>query len=130
MWSIPKGEPQDREENGWQAAVREFEEELGFRPAMRHPLDLCSVAQTNKIVHAWAVEGDLPKGWRLNSQPFEMEWPPHSGQRRSFPEVDRAEFFDLETARKKILPAQVAFLDRLQQKLASNEDKSKSHALP
>ena len=64
-------------------------------------------------MHAWAVEGNLPPDYQFKSNSFEMEWPPHSGQRQTFPEVDHAEFFSAEAARGKINPAQAEFLDRL-----------------
>jgi predicted NUDIX family NTP pyrophosphohydrolase len=113
-WSIPKGE-YAADEDALGAARREFAEELGV-PAP--PLDagyrpLGEVRQRNgKLVSAWAVEADLDVR-AATSNTFEMEWPPRSGHRRSFPEVDRAEWFPLETARPKLVAAQVAFLDRL-----------------
>ena len=66
-----------------------------------------------KTVHAWAVESDLPSGFQLASNTFEIEWPPHSGRLQAFPEIDRAEFFADEIARRKINSAQVELLDRL-----------------
>ena len=66
-----------------------------------------------KTVHAWAFEGDLPGSFQLRSNTFEIEWPPRSGNLKQFPEIDRAEFFGDEIARRKINPAQVALLDRL-----------------
>jgi predicted NUDIX family NTP pyrophosphohydrolase len=112
VWTIPKGEAAP-EEDLLSRAQREFEEELGVRPTGEW-LPLGSVKQRGgKTVHAWAVEGDLPEAFELRSNVFEMEWPPRSGKRATFPEVDRAEFFDEETARKKINAAQQAFVDRL-----------------
>ena len=110
-WTIPKGEI-DPGEAPLASAVREFEEETGFATAGAK-LDLGSVKQANgKLVRAWAFEGDCdPAGLRSNS--FELEWPPRSGRRQSFPEVDRAAFFDPATARRKLNPAQAAFVDRL-----------------
>lgn len=111
-WSIPKGEALP-EEDLLTRAKMEFEEELGTMVEGKF-ISLGSIRQkAGKTVHAWAVEGDLPADFRCNSNSFEMEWPPHSGKRQSFPEVDRAEFFDLAAARRKINPAQVALLDRL-----------------
>lgn len=113
-WSIPKGE-HDADEDPRAAALREFEEELGS-PAPSSPdalLDLGTVRQkAGKQVAAWAVEGDLDCA-AIRSNTFEMEWPPRSGRRQSFPEIDRAEWFDLETAARKINPAQAELLERL-----------------
>ena len=110
-WSIPKGEYAAGEEP-LAVAMREFEEETGARPRGDFlPLGE-SVQPSRKIVTAWAIEGDFDVG-TLKSNLFEMEWPPKSGRRTSFPEVDRAEWFSIEHARKKILPGQSAFLDRL-----------------
>ena len=110
-WSLPKGEYAAGEEP-LAVAMREFEEETGARPSGDFlPLGE-SVQPGRKIVTAWAVEGDFDVG-ALKSNPFEMEWPPKSGRKTSFPEVDRAEWFSIEDARKKILRGQGAFLDRL-----------------
>jgi predicted NUDIX family NTP pyrophosphohydrolase len=111
-WSIPKGEHGDDEEP-LAAALREFAEETGVAIAPERTLDLGSVKQKGgKVVRAWAVDGDLdPDAIRSNT--FTMEWPPRSGQTQEFPEVDRAGWFDLETAREKLIPAQTAFLDAL-----------------
>ena len=110
-WSLPKGEYAAGEEP-LAVAMREFEEETGARPSGDFlPLGE-SVQPGRKIVTAWAVEGDFDVG-ALKSNLFEMEWPPKSGRKTSFPEVDRAEWFSIEDARKKILPGQSAFLDRL-----------------
>jgi predicted NUDIX family NTP pyrophosphohydrolase len=110
-WSIPKGEYAEGEEP-LAAAVREFEEETGARPSGDF-LPLGEIVQPGrKIVTAWAVEGDFDVG-ALKSNLFEMEWPPKSGRRASFPEVDRAEWFLIADARRKILRGQSPFLDRL-----------------
>jgi predicted NUDIX family NTP pyrophosphohydrolase len=113
-WSIPKGEHDDAED-ARACALREFEEETGSAPDAGELTDLGSVRQkSGKVVQAWALEGDLdPEAVRSNS--FEMEWPPRSGRRQTFPEVDRAGWFGLEAAREKINPAQAAFLDRLRE---------------
>jgi predicted NUDIX family NTP pyrophosphohydrolase len=110
-WSIPKGEYAEGEEP-LAVAMRELEEETGARPNGDF-LPLGEIVQPGrKVVTAWAMEGDFDVG-ALKSNLFEMEWPPKSGRRASFPEVDRAEWFSIEDARKKILPGQSAFLDRL-----------------
>ena len=112
-WSIPKGEIDDGEEP-LACAMREFEEELGSPLVADDPVALGEVRQkAGKIVTAWAVEGDLDvAGFRSNT--FEMEWPPKSGRTQAFPEIDRAEWLDLASAREKILPGQAELLDRLE----------------
>ena len=114
-WSIPKGEYEDGEDPQ-AAARREFEEELGSPlPEGAELRELGEVKQKNrKVVAAWAVEGDLDAS-AAHSNTFEMEWPPRSGRRQEFPEIDRAEWFPLARAREKLLPAQAAFLDRLEE---------------
>lgn len=113
-WSIPKGEVGDGEEP-LACALRELEEELGapFSIAPEELVELGSVRQKGgKVVHCWAARGEFdPAGLRSNT--FTMEWPPRSGVEREFPEVDRAEWFDLAPAREKINLAQAEFLDRL-----------------
>lgn len=111
-WSLPKGE-HDPDEDAQAAAVREFAEETGTELSGRDLLPLGEVKQRNgKVVTAWAVEGDVDVT-SVRSNEFEVEWPPRSGRRQSFPEVDRAEWFDPATARAKLNPAQAAFVDRL-----------------
>lgn len=110
-WTLPKGEIGDGEEP-LATALREFEEETGHAPAGPF-LPLGSVRQKGgKEVWAWAFEGDFDPG-RLRCNTFEIEWPPRSGRHQSFPEVDRVGWFDGEQARRKLLPAQVPFVDRL-----------------
>jgi predicted NUDIX family NTP pyrophosphohydrolase len=110
-WSLPKGEHDDGED-GLACALREFAEELGSPPPAGDPADLGTVRQKGgKVVQAWALEGDLD-ATAIRSNTFELEWPPRSGRRREFPEVDRAEWFALAEARERINPAQAAFLDR------------------
>ena len=117
-WSIPKGEYEEGED-ALCAAAREFEEELGCEPPRGQPIDLGTVVQSNgKHVRAWAIEGDLDVA-RVASNTFEIEWPPRSGRRERFPEIDRAEWFDLPTARSKLINAQVALLERLAELLSS-----------
>ena len=111
-WTIPTGEGAPGEDL-LATARREFEEETGFRPAGPFRA-LGSVTQkAGKVVHAWACEGDVDPA-ALRSNTFPMEWPPRSGHRRDFPEVDRAEFFDLAEARRRINPAQAHLLDALE----------------
>ena len=114
-WSIPKGEflpGEDPLEN----AVREFHEELGS-PVSGEFLALQPVRQKGgKLVHGFAVEGDLDTQ-DIVSNTFTMEWPPRSGRTQEFPEVDRAEWVDIPTARQKLNPAQTAFLDELTEKI-------------
>jgi predicted NUDIX family NTP pyrophosphohydrolase len=115
-WSIPKGEIPEGEP-AEVTARREFEEELGI-PAQGELVALGEIRQKGgKVVHAWAMEGDLDAS-KIHSNTFQMEWPPRSGKMKEFPEVDRAEFFPLEEARKKINPAQAEFLERLERILA------------
>ncbi len=111
-WSIPKGEV-DPAEDELATARREFEEELGFLPQGEFiPLETVKL-KSGKIVRAWAFEGDCdPRAIKSNT--FTMEWPPRSGKKQEFPEIDRAAFFTLEEARKKINPGQVEFLNDLQ----------------
>ena len=110
-WSIPKGEYGSDEEPA-AAARREFAEELGIE-LLGELRPLGDVRQkAGKRVIGFAVEGDLDAS-TVRSNSFEMEWPPRSGRMQSFPEIDRAEWFDLGSARRKIIPGQVPFLDRL-----------------
>jgi predicted NUDIX family NTP pyrophosphohydrolase len=116
-WTIPKGEAAPEEDLLTRAQI-EFEEELGFRPEGNW-IPLGSIKQKGgKTVQAWAFEGDLPETFQLKSNTFEIEWPPRSGKLKTFPEIDRAEFFGEEFARRKINPAQVPFLDRLRAALS------------
>jgi predicted NUDIX family NTP pyrophosphohydrolase len=114
-WSLPKGEYEARDDP-LEAAQREFTEETGFR-AVGPFLALGALKQpSGKTITAWAFEGDCdPQA--LTSNTFELEWPPHSGQTRAFPEVDRAAWFDTAEARRRILPAQSPFLAALERLL-------------
>ena len=110
-WSIPKGEFEPGEDI-FQTATREFHEELGSHVSGEF-VQLEPIRQKGgKIVHAYAVEGDLDTDF-FHSNLFELEWPPHSGKFEDHPEVDQAEWFNIPTAREKINPAQIAFLDEL-----------------
>jgi predicted NUDIX family NTP pyrophosphohydrolase len=118
-WSVPKGEYVDPEEPR-ACALRELAEELG--PAApdlegEELIELGEVRQkSGKVVSCWAVEAEFDPAL-VDSNLFEMEWPPRSGQRQEFPEVDRAEWFDPEAAKAKINPAQAELIDRLLERL-------------
>jgi predicted NUDIX family NTP pyrophosphohydrolase len=110
-WSIPKGEI-DAGEEPFHAAAREFREETGFTVS-GDPIPLEPITQAGgKIVHAWVVEGDCDPA-TIKSNTFSMEWPTHSGQWKTFPEADRAGWFDPEQARIKILKSQRPLLEQL-----------------
>jgi predicted NUDIX family NTP pyrophosphohydrolase len=118
-WSVPKGiaEPDEAAEA---VAAREFAEETGFELSAvandpsRLPLDLGEVTlKSGKVIHTWAVEGDLDPQL-AHSNEFEIEWPPRSGRRHMIPEVDRVAWFDPDEARLRAHPAQAAFVDRLE----------------
>jgi predicted NUDIX family NTP pyrophosphohydrolase len=114
-WSIPKGGSVEREDPR-ACALRELAEELGPAAptiALEDLIELGSIRQKGgKVVHAWAAEAEFDPA-TLDSNRFELEWPPRSGERREFPEVDRAEWFAPEEARRRILPAQAELIDRL-----------------
>ncbi|MDH6520709.1 putative NUDIX family NTP pyrophosphohydrolase [Streptomyces sp. SAI-208] len=112
-WTVPKGEYEPASESAWDAARREFQEELGLEPPDGEAVALGEVRQTNgKVVTAWAVEADLDPATVVPGL-FSMEWPPKSGRTQEFPELDRVEWFGLDRARAVIVKAQAAFLDRL-----------------
>lgn len=114
-WSIPKGEFEDGEPP-LDAARREFEEETGFSVAGPF-MELTPRRQkSGKLVHAWAVEGDLDAA-AVRSNTFTVEWPPRSGRMRIFPEVDRAAWFAPEEAARRILSGQAPFLAELMERL-------------
>lgn len=114
-WSIPKGEFLPGE-NSLKVAKREFKEELGKAVTGKFT-ELRPVFQAGgKIVYAWAVEGDLDVS-RIESNEFDLEWPPRSGRYIKVPEVDRAEWVDLATAREKLIHAQTGFVDQLEELL-------------
>lgn len=118
-WTIPKGEPDGTDEPLADVARREFEEETGTALDPAAPtIELGTIVQKGgKIVYAWAVEGDLDPA-AAHSNEFEAEWPPRSGQRQLFPEIDRVAWFDPEEARRRIKPTQAPFIDRLESALA------------
>lgn len=117
-WSIIKGQYVPPEEP-FAAARREFEEETGSPPPEGEALPLGDVVQgSGKRVTAWAIESDFdPVGIRC--QTFTVEWPPRSGKMQEFPEIDRAEWVDADTAKGKLVRAQAAFVDRLRDVLAA-----------
>jgi predicted NUDIX family NTP pyrophosphohydrolase len=118
VWSILKGEF-DPSEDALTVARREFQEETGHRAPDGPVLHLGDVRQRGgKVVSAWGIEGELDPSVAA-SNTFEMEWPPRSGKVGAFPEIDRVEWFDVDAAKGKINPAQVPFLDRLEQIAAS-----------
>jgi predicted NUDIX family NTP pyrophosphohydrolase len=110
-WSIPKGEL-DADEDPLRAARREFAEELGSDVSGEfialHPIRQAS----GKLVYAWAIESEFDTA-TFRSGTFSMEWPPRSGRQQDFPEVDRAEWFAIDDAKRKINRAQIALLDQL-----------------
>jgi predicted NUDIX family NTP pyrophosphohydrolase len=117
VWSIPKGEFLNDEEP-LAAAKREFLEETGqFVDGTFIPLKPVTL-KSGKTVHAWALEGDIDHE-TITSNLFEIEWPPRSGKMQSFPEIDRAAWFDLDEARVKINGAQVDFIDEFATKIES-----------
>jgi predicted NUDIX family NTP pyrophosphohydrolase len=110
-WSIPKGE-YEAGEDPLMVAKREFQEETGFKiDGTCYPLTPLK-QPSGKVISAWAVAGDIDAA-ALTSNTFTMEWPPKSGRTREVPEVDRGAWFDLPTARIKLLPGQRGFLDQL-----------------
>ena len=119
-WTIPKGVIED-DEDPFEAARREFEEETGIAPPSEDDayLDLGTVQQSSsKKVTAWAVEADVDPG-ALESNVFEIEWPPNSGTTQQFPELDRAAYLGLSAAAEKIVEGQRPFLDRLREAVST-----------
>jgi predicted NUDIX family NTP pyrophosphohydrolase len=111
-WFIPKGEI-NVGEAPLAAAQREFREELGLEPPEGEPLELGTVKnKSGKLIYCWALAGDLDlTGFHSNT--FSVEWPPRSGKQREFPEVDRAAYFEVEEAMRKMHAAQLPLLERL-----------------
>jgi predicted NUDIX family NTP pyrophosphohydrolase len=124
-WTIPKGEP-DPGEALLDAAVREFVEETGLPLPEGRQLELGSITQKGgKVVHAWAVAGDLDPGM-AHSNVFEVEWPPRSGRMQTFPEIDRVGWFDTDEARRRLKEAQIPLIDRLEATLAAARNQAES----
>jgi predicted NUDIX family NTP pyrophosphohydrolase len=116
-WFIPKGEI-EADEEPWATAQREFREELGMAPPPGTPRELGTVKNKGgKLIHAWALVGDLDLACFVSNK-FELEWPPKSGKKREFPEVDRAQYFAVDLAMQKMHPAELPLLQRLLQQLA------------
>ncbi len=119
VWSIPKGE-YAKSEDAFEAAKREFQEETGLMPEGEFR-ELSQIKQRGgKTVKAWAFEGDCDPT-AIQSNTFSLEWPPRSGQVRTFPEVDRANWFTLDNARERILKAQIGLLEELEKLLSGKK---------
>jgi len=114
-WTIPKGEPDGVAEALTDVARREFEEETGTALDPGAPaMELGSIVQKGgKVVHAWAIEGDVDPA-QAHSNEVEIEWPPRSGRRHRYPEIDRVAWFEPGEARRRIKATQVPFIDRLE----------------
>jgi predicted NUDIX family NTP pyrophosphohydrolase len=127
-WTIPKGEPDGVDGDLLAVARREFTEETGLVPPASQPdgtppVSLGTIVQKGgKVVHAWAIEGDLDPA-DAQSNEFEMEWPPRSGRHQTFPELDRVAWFRPDEARRRLKPTQIPFVDRLIEMLAAGEGK-------
>lgn len=120
-WSIPKGEFWE-DENPLDAAKREFKEEIGADVPDTDFIELSPIEQkNNKTVYSWAFQGDIDTS-TIKSNTFELEWPPKSGKMRSFPEIDKGEWFTIATAKEKINIRQVPLLDELQKKVSLKKD--------
>lgn len=115
-WSIPKGELEEGD-NLLETAKREFLEETGSPVAGEFAALTPRKQKSGKLIHAWAVEGDLDAS-SIVSNTFSMEWPPRSGKQREFPEVDRGEWFTIPAAREKLQEGQLGFLDELESKIS------------
>jgi len=127
-WTIPKGEPDDPGDDLLEVARREFEEETGHPAPIAGPtaagatgtpagapIPLGTIVQKGgKVVHAWAIEGDLDPA-AAASNTFVMEWPPRSGRQEVFSEIDRVAWFGPDEARRRLKPTQVPFVDRLEE---------------
>jgi predicted NUDIX family NTP pyrophosphohydrolase len=124
-WSLPKGE-YEKDEDPLKTARREFKEELGLDSPDGELIELGTIEQkNNKVVVAWAVQGDFDVS-HTKSNTFTIEWPPHSGKMKEFPEIDRATWFSLEEASKKLIAEQVPFLERLANRLDAKFEPSQT----
>jgi predicted NUDIX family NTP pyrophosphohydrolase len=124
-WSVPKGE-HGPDEDPHAAAEREFTEELGSPPPLGPQVELGTVRQrAGKLITVFARQADFDAD-DITPGTFELEWPPRSGTLREFPEIDRAAWFDTDTARRKLVPGQVEFLDRLLGSLAAASGRTSS----
>ncbi len=120
-WSIPKGLV-DQDEDIELAAKREFEEETGIKVQAKDLIELGKVRYKNgKQLYVWAFEGEWEEKWGIQSNTFQLEWPPKSGNIREFPELDRAGWFHLTAARNKILPVQWPLVEHLMEKLGISQ---------
>jgi len=111
-WSIPKGEIAEAEKP-LETAKREFYEETGSEVSGNFQELTPQKQPSGKIIYAWAVEGEIDPA-ALKSNTFTIEWPPRSGLQKEFPEIDKGEWFGIQSASEKILPGQRGFLDQLQ----------------
>ena len=126
-WTIPKGEL-DPGEDMLEAAKREFEEETGIKPNGPFTALTPIKQKGGKIVHAWAFQGDCDPT-KIVSNIFTMEWPPKSGQQMEFPEIDRADFFDVAAASRKIKAAQMPLVDECQKIVIGKTSRDRSHSI-
>jgi predicted NUDIX family NTP pyrophosphohydrolase len=123
-WSIPKGEFDHESEDALSVAKREFQEETGYSVDGNF-VDLGTIKQSGgKIVHAWGIQGDCDAA-KIESNTFTIEWPPRSGKKQAFPEVDRAEWLDIDTAKLKLNKSQLKFIDRFMEKLSAEDSLKK-----
>jgi predicted NUDIX family NTP pyrophosphohydrolase len=121
-WSIVKGEYDEREEDAYAAALREFAEETGQAPPDGEALALGEIRQrSGKRVVAWAIAGELDPTM-VSSNTFSMEWPPRSGRQQEFAEIDRVAWVDPATARRKLVAGQAALVDELERCLGERAD--------
>jgi predicted NUDIX family NTP pyrophosphohydrolase len=129
-WTIPKGEPDAPDADLLAVARREFSEEVGhpapqLQPDGAPPIELGTIVQKGgKVVHCWAIEGDVDPATAV-SNAFEMEWPPRSGQRATFPEIDRVAWFDPAEAGRRLKATQIPFVERLVAALSDDADSGK-----
>ena len=119
VWSIPKGEFTE-DENPLDAAKREFQEEIGIYCTGEFIPLTAAKQKGGKIVYAWALEGDIDPN-QIKSNTFEIEWPPKSGKKQEFPEIDKGEWFNISEAKQKINKNQVALIEELMSKLDFTE---------